>query len=148
MDLRERALSFPRVTQDGDEEGMLIMDRLPTAEEAGAICSYLGINKEREYDDETLARLREKGRQWGDEQRKNSPSREEPVSCPSEGEQAVSQAASGPGRERTTGGAFERWKTRFGRRRGDRGGQLSVLNFRHGWLRYGGRKPPRGSTAA
>ena len=51
MDLRERALSFPRVTQDGDEEGMLIMDRLPTAEEAEAIRSYLGINNEREYDD-------------------------------------------------------------------------------------------------
>jgi hypothetical protein len=70
----KRALSFARVTQDGDEEGMLIMDRLPTAEEAEAIRSYLGINKEREYDDETLARLREKGWQWGDERRKNPPS--------------------------------------------------------------------------
>jgi hypothetical protein len=82
------------VTQDGDEEGMLITDRLPTAEEAEAIRSYLGINKEREYHNETFARLREKGRQWGDERRKNSPSREEPAS---EGEEAVSQAASGAG---------------------------------------------------
>jgi len=53
------------------------MDRLPTAEEAEAIRSYLGINNEREYDDETLAPLR---RHWGDERRKNSPSREESVS--------------------------------------------------------------------
>jgi hypothetical protein len=30
----KRALSFARVTQDGDEEGCLLMDRLPTAEEA------------------------------------------------------------------------------------------------------------------
>jgi hypothetical protein len=65
----KRTLSFTRVTQDGDEEGMLIMDRLPTAEEAEAFGSYLGINKEREYD-ETLARLREKGRRRGDEREK------------------------------------------------------------------------------
>ena len=78
MDLRERALSFPRVTQDGDEEGMLITGRLPTAEGPRRSAAISGSYKEREYDDETLARLREKGRQWGDERRKNSPSREEP----------------------------------------------------------------------
>jgi hypothetical protein len=91
----KRALSFAVVTQDGDEEGMLIMDRLPTTEEAEVIRGYLGINKEREYDEATLARLREKGRQWGEDRRKNSPSPVEPVSCPSEGEEAVFEPAAG-----------------------------------------------------
>jgi hypothetical protein len=89
----KRALSFAEVTQDGDEEGMLIMDRLPTAEEAETIRSYLGINKAREYDAETLARLREKGRLWGEERRKNSPVREGPGSSPSEAEEAGFNAA-------------------------------------------------------
>jgi hypothetical protein len=78
----KKKLAFARVTQDGDEEGMVMMDRRPTPAEAEIIRDYLGINKAREYGEETLARLRERGRQWGEERRKNSPSREEPVSQP------------------------------------------------------------------
>ena len=40
-------LSFCRVTQDGDWEGCLHLDRLPTAEEAVVIREVLGIRKRR-----------------------------------------------------------------------------------------------------
>ena len=75
----KRALSFARVTQDGDDEGSFVMDRPPTAEEAETIRRYLGITKTREISEEHLAKLRA-GLQRKDEQTKNQPSREEPVS--------------------------------------------------------------------
>ena len=54
----KKALAFATVLQDGDEEGSLILDRLPTADEAGALCRYLGLAKKRELGEEELARLR------------------------------------------------------------------------------------------
>jgi hypothetical protein len=90
----KRALAFARVTQDGDEEGMLIMDRLPTTEEAEVIRAYLGINKTREISEEHLAKLRA-GLQRSDERAKNSLSREGPASSPSEAEEADFEPASG-----------------------------------------------------
>jgi hypothetical protein len=51
----KRALKFAEVSQDGDEEGILFMSRLPTAEEARAIRRYLGIPKKAELSEDTLA---------------------------------------------------------------------------------------------
>jgi hypothetical protein len=47
---------FATVTQDGDEEGILWLDRLPTADEAKAIRRYLGIPKKAELSEETRAK--------------------------------------------------------------------------------------------
>jgi hypothetical protein len=44
----KKALAFAAVTQDGDEEGMLFLDRLPTAAEGKTIRGYLGIRKRTE----------------------------------------------------------------------------------------------------
>jgi hypothetical protein len=53
----KRRLSFCRVTQDGDDEGCLHLDRLPAADEAAAIRDILGIRKRRSLSLETLAAL-------------------------------------------------------------------------------------------
>jgi hypothetical protein len=50
---------FCEVTQDGDTEGILFLDRLPTPAEAEVIRDKLTIRKRVEYDEETLARKRE-----------------------------------------------------------------------------------------
>ena len=41
----KKALSFATLTQDGDDEGMLRLDRLPDPEEAELIRRYCGIRK-------------------------------------------------------------------------------------------------------
>jgi hypothetical protein len=48
-------LGFAQLTNDGDAEGMLFLDRLPTASEAEAIRSVCGIRKRRSISEETLA---------------------------------------------------------------------------------------------
>jgi hypothetical protein len=53
----KRRLSFCRVTQDGDDEGCLHLDRLPVADEADEIRDILGIRKRRSLSPETLAAL-------------------------------------------------------------------------------------------
>ena len=53
----KKRLAFCRLTQDGDDEGCLHLDRLPTAAEAEAIRDDLGIRKRRHLSDEELARL-------------------------------------------------------------------------------------------
>jgi hypothetical protein len=54
----KKALSFCQVTNDGDTEGMLFLDRLPDAVEAGIIRDKLVIRKRTEYSEEVLARKR------------------------------------------------------------------------------------------
>jgi hypothetical protein len=54
----KRSLAFCEILNDGDGEGMLFLDRLPTPEEAEAIRDKLGIRKRTEYSEETLARKR------------------------------------------------------------------------------------------
>lgn len=49
-------LVFCRVTQDGDGEGCLHLDRLPTADEAELIRNALGIRKRRNISPEALER--------------------------------------------------------------------------------------------
>lgn len=63
----KKGLSFCRVTQDGDAEGMLFLDRLPTETEAAILRDKLKIAKKRELSDEELDRLRRQGfRSTGD----------------------------------------------------------------------------------
>jgi hypothetical protein len=50
-------LAFCRVTQDGDDEGRLHIDRLPNPAEAKAIRDALGIRKRRHLTDEARAQL-------------------------------------------------------------------------------------------
>jgi hypothetical protein len=53
----KRALAFARVTQEGDDEGCLFMDRPPSTSGAETIRAYLGITKTREISDDHLAKL-------------------------------------------------------------------------------------------
>jgi hypothetical protein len=57
----KKALAFCRVTQDGDDEGFLLLDRLPTSEEAEVIRDKLGIRKRREISDAERERLAQTG---------------------------------------------------------------------------------------
>jgi hypothetical protein len=64
----KRRLAFCRVTQDGDWEGCLQLDRLPTAEEARVIMDVLRIRRRRHLSPEAkalqidqLRRLRKRG---------------------------------------------------------------------------------------
>lgn len=54
----KKAMSFAAVTHDGDMEGMLFLDRLPTAQEASVIRDKLRIAKRAEYSEESLAQKR------------------------------------------------------------------------------------------
>jgi hypothetical protein len=55
----QRALFFAKVIQDGDTEGGLFLDRLPTKDESGLIRRYCGIPKRVEYSETTLTAKRE-----------------------------------------------------------------------------------------
>jgi hypothetical protein len=52
------ALSLARLTQDRDEEGFIVLDRLPTAAGGSVIREKLSIPKKRQPGEEELARLR------------------------------------------------------------------------------------------
>lgn len=58
----KKALAFARVTQDGDEEGIMTMDRVPTEAEAAAIRRYVGVRKRLDLSVERIEALRERGR--------------------------------------------------------------------------------------
>ena len=61
---------FANLTNDGDDDGMLFLDRLPTADEAEVIRQYIGIAKKRVLSETELARLRLTGfRSGGHDQR-------------------------------------------------------------------------------
>ena len=53
----KRGLAFAKVTRDGDDEGGLFLDRLPTPDEVEAIRHYVGVAKKRSMSEEELARL-------------------------------------------------------------------------------------------
>jgi hypothetical protein len=66
-------LSFCQPTQDGDEEGCLRLHHLPTFEQAAVIRDVVGVQKRREYSEETRERLRAMVASWnGAEPRQNS----------------------------------------------------------------------------
>jgi hypothetical protein len=54
----KKRLGFGKVTQDGDCEGSIILDRLPSKAEAAEIRDILGIPKRVEYSEEVLAAKR------------------------------------------------------------------------------------------
>jgi hypothetical protein len=54
----KKALDFCTVTQDGDDEGFLVMRDFPTPEQAVIIRDKLGIRKRREMSEAELERLR------------------------------------------------------------------------------------------
>jgi hypothetical protein len=54
----KRQLIFAHLIQDGDDEGVLRLDRLPTEAEAGAIRDCLGIRRRRHLSPEALAQAR------------------------------------------------------------------------------------------
>jgi hypothetical protein len=56
---KEAFKPFADLTNDGDNEGALFIDRLPSSNEAKIIRRYVGIAKRLEYSDEVLARKRE-----------------------------------------------------------------------------------------
>jgi hypothetical protein len=55
----KKRLKFGRVTQDGDEEGSIILDQLPSKPEAKEIRFILGIPKKVEFSPEVLAQKRQ-----------------------------------------------------------------------------------------
>ena len=57
----KRNLTFCRLAQDGNGEGVFFLDRLPTADEAATIREIFVIAKKREVSEETLERLRASG---------------------------------------------------------------------------------------
>jgi hypothetical protein len=54
----KKRLTFCKVTQDGDDEGVLRLHRLPTPQEAEAIRDILGVRKRMEFSPEDLERRR------------------------------------------------------------------------------------------
>jgi hypothetical protein len=54
----KRGLAFAQITQDGDDEGALFLDRLPTPIEGAVIRAKLNIFKRAVFSEETLAQKR------------------------------------------------------------------------------------------
>ena len=48
----KRALSFAELTNDGDDEGAFILDRLPTRAEAAAARKWIGAARKRQISEE------------------------------------------------------------------------------------------------
>jgi hypothetical protein len=61
---RKALKSFAALANDGDEEGVLFLDRLPTAEEGEIIRQYVGVAKKRVLSDEDRERLVSLGRRF------------------------------------------------------------------------------------
>jgi hypothetical protein len=55
--VKARLAGICRVTQDGDDEGCLYLDRLPASHEAGVIREALGIKRKRQLSAEAKASL-------------------------------------------------------------------------------------------
>jgi len=52
--------SFAKLGNDGDDEGVFFLDRLPTKSEAEIIRKWTGVAKKAEYSAETLAAMSER----------------------------------------------------------------------------------------
>jgi len=65
----KRALAFAKLTNDGDDEGSLFLDRMPSKAEAEVIRRYCGIRKRIDLSDESLTQLRERGRRLAEARR-------------------------------------------------------------------------------
>jgi hypothetical protein len=71
----KQALSFAALTNDGNDEGGFMLDRLPTKAEGEAIRKWCGIAKRAELSPERVAELRANGRKWAE----NRPQAESPL---------------------------------------------------------------------
>jgi hypothetical protein len=69
---------FTDPTNDGDEEGMLFLDHLPSPNEAEIIRRYVGIAKKREVSPEELDRLRRMGTRYKSSDQTKRPASELP----------------------------------------------------------------------
>ena len=69
----KKLLSFCAGTQDGDTEGVLFLGQLPTPADAETIRDVIGVAKRPVYDEEVMARKRERGRQIGEGSAQNRP---------------------------------------------------------------------------
>jgi hypothetical protein len=58
----KRALAFAQLANDGDDEGAVFLDRMPSKSEAETIRRYCGIRKRAELSEESFAQRRERGR--------------------------------------------------------------------------------------
>ena len=56
----KKRLAFCQLTQDGDDEGCLHLDRLPTLAEADLIREALGIRRKRHLSPELLASMKDR----------------------------------------------------------------------------------------
>jgi hypothetical protein len=74
----KKLLCFCGVTQDGDTEGPLFLDRLSTSAEAETIRDVLGVAKRPVYDEEVMAQKRERGRQICERSAQNRPRPKKP----------------------------------------------------------------------
>ena len=74
---RGRKSSFPSAPspRTATPEGVLFLDRLPTPAEAETILDVIGVAKRPVYDEEVMARKRERGRQIGEGSAQNRPQR-------------------------------------------------------------------------
>jgi hypothetical protein len=55
----KKRLSFCRLIQDGDDEGIMILRNLPTAAQAEAIREAIGLHKKRQVAEATLMAMRD-----------------------------------------------------------------------------------------
>jgi hypothetical protein len=60
----KRSLAFADLTNDGDDEGMLFLDRLPTPDEAETLRHYVGIAKKRILSEAERERLASYGHRF------------------------------------------------------------------------------------
>jgi hypothetical protein len=74
----KKLLCFCAVTQDGNTDGVLFLNRLPTPAEAETIRDLLGVAKRPVYGEEVMAQKRERGRQIGERSAQNRPRRKKP----------------------------------------------------------------------
>ena len=56
---KKQLTSFSMVHQDGDQEGILILARMPDANEAATLRRYVGLRQTREVPPERAQKLRE-----------------------------------------------------------------------------------------
>jgi hypothetical protein len=60
----KRSLAFCNLRQDGTGGGIFTLDRLPNEAEASAIRETLGIFRKKQYSEEALTAMRERGQAW------------------------------------------------------------------------------------
>jgi hypothetical protein len=80
---KRKLASFTTVSQDGDEEGILLLDRMPTPEEAETLRGYIGLRQTqtRDVTPEQMQKVRDAGQKGsaGSPMRQNGPDDADPA---------------------------------------------------------------------